>query len=288
MMNPARPRPQLPYGVNWESEQAQGLIGWWPLTPAFGIRAYDLVKKAMAPQGSTGLSVSDLVSNPTLGRMNAFSSNNKYYDIGTAYQVSLPITLTAWVILTSTAGRAFLGTAMSPANHAGALISAKRISGTSGGAEATYGANTSATSSGRRSKEGATNLATNTLYFLSASIRGATDMSVYVNGVDDGGSYSGSGGAMVNTGNGWIGHAGSAASVGAAQLGDCRIYSGNKTAAQHFRMYDPKTRWDLYWQPGRRLISLPGSSTAGARIWQLASLGSNPTAGGAIWELATI
>ncbi len=31
--------------------------------------------------------------------------------------------------------------------------------------------------------------------------RGATDMSIYVNAVDDGGSYSGTGGALANDGN---------------------------------------------------------------------------------------
>jgi hypothetical protein len=58
----------------------------------------------------------------------------------------------------------------------------------------------------RRSKAGSTTLSPGTWYHVVGVIRGPTDMSVYVNGVDDGGAYSGSGGPLVyNTNPGAIG-----------------------------------------------------------------------------------
>lgn len=60
-----------------------------------------------------------------------------------------------------------------------------------------FGDNTSSVAdTGRRYKIGTTALLANTYYDLACVVRGATDMSLYVNGVDDGGSYAGTGGAM--------------------------------------------------------------------------------------------
>ncbi len=56
------------------------------------------------------------------------------------------------------------------------------------------------TAFGRRSKVGTTSLSLQTWYHIVGVLRGATDMSIYVNGVDDGGSYSGTGGALAYTG----------------------------------------------------------------------------------------
>lgn len=52
----------------------------------------------------------------------------------------------------------------------------------------------------RRSKTGSSSLQINTWYFVVAVMRGATDMDIYINCVNDGGTYSGSGGSIAYTG----------------------------------------------------------------------------------------
>jgi|GEM_PF-1716243 len=54
--------------------------------------------------------------------------------------------------------------------------------------------------SARRSKTGSTSLQINTWYFVVAVMRGANDMDIYINCVNDGGTYSGSGGPIEYTG----------------------------------------------------------------------------------------
>ncbi|HEY4309482.1 MAG TPA: BNR-4 repeat-containing protein [Pirellulales bacterium] len=57
-----------------------------------------------------------------------------------------------------------------------------------------------------RAKEGATALSNATDYFITCVVRGATDMTIYLNGADDGGSYSGTGGTLAyGSGSGSIG-----------------------------------------------------------------------------------
>ena len=60
----------------------------------------------------------------------------------------------------------------------------------------TYGDGTGAGPDNRRTKTGTTSLQTNKWYYVVGIIRGATDMSIYINGYDDGGTYSGNGGEV--------------------------------------------------------------------------------------------
>lgn len=64
-----------------------------------------------------------------------------------------------------------------------------------------YGdATTSTLDTGRRYKTGTTVLVPNTYYDLACVVRSALDMSLYVNGVDDGGAYTGTGTSMAYSG----------------------------------------------------------------------------------------
>jgi hypothetical protein len=59
-----------------------------------------------------------------------------------------------------------------------------------------YGDGTGGGTADRRGKYGTTTLVADTWYHISCVWRGATDMSIYINGVDDGGTHDGSGGAL--------------------------------------------------------------------------------------------
>jgi hypothetical protein len=59
-----------------------------------------------------------------------------------------------------------------------------------------FGDNTGTAATGRRTLVGATNPVVGKWYTIVCIVRGADDMSLYLNGADDGESYSGTGGAM--------------------------------------------------------------------------------------------
>ena len=59
-----------------------------------------------------------------------------------------------------------------------------------------YGDGTGGGTADRRGKYGTTTLVANTWYHVSCVWRGAADMSIYINGVDDGGTHDGSGGTI--------------------------------------------------------------------------------------------
>lgn len=49
-----------------------------------------------------------------------------------------------------------------------------------------------------------------------------------------------------------------------AQYADTRFYSRTLSDADHWALYDPATRWDLYWVPGRRVFFDVGAAAANA------------------------
>ncbi|MCP4614055.1 MAG: hypothetical protein GY845_35660 [Planctomycetes bacterium] len=75
----------------------------------------------------------------------------------------------------------------------------------------TYGDGTGTDSNNRRTKTGTTSLQTNIWYHVVGIIRGATDMSIFINGLNDGGRYSGNGGEVL--------YSSASASIGRVRFG---------------------------------------------------------------------
>ena len=75
----------------------------------------------------------------------------------------------------------------------------------------TYGDGTGIDLNNRKTKTGTTSLQTNIWYHVVGVIRGATDMSIFINGLDDGGEYSGNGGE--------VSYSSASASIGRVRFG---------------------------------------------------------------------
>ena len=57
--------------------------------------------------------------------------------------------------------------------------------------------------------------------------------------------------------------AGSAASWFTGQIAEVRVYNRALTDNEVWELYAPQTRWDLYWQPSRRVyVQAPASFDA--------------------------
>jgi len=93
----------------------------------------------------------------------------------------------------------------------------------------------------RRSKVGTTELSADTWYHVAAVINGPTDINLYINGVDDGGIYSGSGGSLTySTSNSYIGsHKLFNEEFFDGSIDDVRIYDRALSAVEIQQLYVP-------------------------------------------------
>jgi uncharacterized delta-60 repeat protein len=122
-----------------------------------------------------------------------------WVDIGNNLAPSLPITISTW-IYPENIGSEYMGIFSSdgritiPHYYSGIWMSIM----SDGKLEVSYGDGTAHDSTGRRTKVSNTALSNNNWYHIAAVINGPTDIDIYINGQDAGGTYSGSGGTLVN------------------------------------------------------------------------------------------
>lgn len=119
-------------------------------------------------------------------------------DLGTqaALKPSLPATYAAWVYLSSNSiiGTLFANDSQNVYSGLWVQISATLV-------VAQMGDNTGVGAGGRRTKASTSLITQAGWYHIAVVWRGITDMSIYINGVDAAGTYSGSGSGLVYTAN---------------------------------------------------------------------------------------
>ena len=175
-----------------------GLVGWWPMWEGAGGKTLDISGK-----GNHGV----LTNGPVWGGGGLnFDATDDYISCGNSSILKpvLPISVFARFTLIAIPTTYGLFTNDDVTNYAGILI--RVVS--DGSVFLTFGDNTGVSSGNRRSKQSAAGIITaGKEYTVVGVIRGATDMSIYVNGVDVGGTYSGTGGTTMvySTGNAVIG-----------------------------------------------------------------------------------
>jgi hypothetical protein len=192
-------------------QEVDDYISYWRFDGISGTTAYD--ENATSNNNGTltamnmGLNNGSSGWNSTqckFGSCISFDGTNDYVNIGTSsiLKPPLPITLSIWIYLNST---------YNPATNYG-WINNDGIYGVgsySGVSINDWGDGTVSTDFGdglgsglehRRSKSGTTVLNKQQWYHIIGIIRGATNMSIYINGIDDGGTYSGSGGVLAYRG----------------------------------------------------------------------------------------
>ncbi len=127
----------------------------------------------------------------------SFNGENEYIDLpnSSVLKPNLPVTISATVRLNtnSFSSTSIFTNDFEKDNHTGVWINTS----SQGMFAANFGDNTGGTSPpNRRSKIGTTVLNVDEWYVLTAVIRGANDMDLYVNCQNDGGHYAGSGGSL--------------------------------------------------------------------------------------------
>jgi len=197
------------------------LIGHWKLDEGAGIVAYD----------SASDNDGNLMGDPNwvTGKIGSyalsFDGDGDYINVGNDLSLKppLPVTLAAWIKLSMVnKDQHIINLDKLPSVHTGIWFAVRDTNEL----VATYGDGGGGNPSDRRTKNGTTALDVDTWYHVAAVIKGPTDMDIYINGVDDGGTYSGSGGSLYYTANNdsFIGSYGGFSHFFDGIIDDVRVY----------------------------------------------------------------
>lgn len=178
-----------------QSDNMEGLVSYWKLDDGSGIIASD-------SQGSNvGTIVGAAWTTGQVGSALTFDGVDDYVDLGNSSSLKqpLPVTISAWIKL-SVLGQhgQIVGLGEQVSTYSGIFLEIFA----NNALVLSYGDGGPQYSQNRRSKLGTTALEADRWYHVTAVIRGATDMSLYINGIDDGGTYSGTGGRLVYSSTG--------------------------------------------------------------------------------------
>ena len=165
-------------------------VAYWMLDEGAGITAYDYVGN------NDGTVIGPVWTTGQVGGALSFDGINDYVDLGnnSSLEFGLPVTISAWVNIDVLDNNVILATDASNSVYSGVWFQIHQ-----GLIDIAYGDATGGGAITRRAKKGLTALQTGTWYHIAGVIRGATDMDIYINGVNDGGVYSGSGGNVAYT-----------------------------------------------------------------------------------------
>lgn len=151
-------------------------------------------------QGNNGQVASmSTTTTPTIGKIGqafSFNGSNSRVTLGDVLNIDLPVTVSAWINTnTISVDQGIFANDRSSGSYTGFWFQINNT-GTIG---TNYGDNTGVSSGNRRSKHSSGTISAGSWHHVVGVIRAATDMDIYIDGVDAGGTYSGTGGAMVNT-----------------------------------------------------------------------------------------
>ncbi len=126
-----------------------------------------------------------------------FNGTNNYIDLPNdpALKPNLPVSLAFWVKFDDNdpTHSTVICTDFAQDNHTGVWVSRS----STGNLAVSYGDNSGGTTGiNRRTKAGSTSLQANTWYHVAVIVNGPLDMEIYINCKNNGGTYSGSGGAI--------------------------------------------------------------------------------------------
>jgi hypothetical protein len=162
-------------------------------------------RDATGNTNNNGTAIGTSLAEGKIGKGRNFNGSSDYINTGTGLNsiTSLPVTIEAWIKPNATSAVTIFQQNDSASRYYGFRLGF----GSNNDVEVAYGDGTGGGSANRRSKYSPANiLSAGNWYHLVGVIRGPTDMDIYVNGVNVGGHYGGSGGNMaVTSTNGYIG-----------------------------------------------------------------------------------
>lgn len=262
--------PQWPFTLNTDSPQAQGLLGWWPNGPSIGtLSLYDLVG-----YNTISLTAGVTWSSYYEGDLGAYFGGSATYggDASSSYLLNSSYSWSQWLIADAAPGTANVKQSIQNGsnsdswgfswNHTNSSFQQAAYHKQSSD-QTYYSAKLTSTLSG------------NTKYLIVTTWDGS-NLRVYLNGslepttavtspVDASGNFR-----ISRAGNGFNG-----------TIFETRVYKITLSPAVIAQMWEPKTRWDMYYPLRQKTWSWASVSARGLfRQSQLSGLG----AGGSFFQ----
>jgi hypothetical protein len=177
-------------------------------------------------------------------------------DLGNTLEFSLPISTAGWyqIVTTGVSYGLVTNDKTGHINHTGMLL---LYDGGSGVLATAFNDNTSCSPTGRRTKLGTTILVANQWYHIVSRQRGATDQDILIDEIDDGGTYSGTGGTIAySTDLGAIGKVGDCPFVGNNLLINGQIAYVSFATSSLVAWEVNESRFDPLGVPNNNLVSM--------------------------------
>lgn len=247
-------RPPWPFVLNQDSEQARGLVAWLPLGSAGGWYDFSRYKRDFANVGTT------LYDDPVLGRVRDFSGTNQYVRAASSPVTVPPMSLCCWGDSDSDSADQIL-LSVQAAGTAGFLNSVMlQMAGAAVGDPVRIISGDASASSSAATTTGYT---VGTWHHCCGVTAAVDSRAAYIDGGSKGTQTTSRTPTGIDQAN-----VGVRADLGLdfnGRIADARIYNRALTDDEVYRLWHPLTRWNLYYQLGRRKTFIPlGLSRADA------------------------
>lgn len=256
LVTPARAlqRPAWPYACNWDSPQADGLVAWWPALP-WGGGMHDRCHGLF--EATTVGGAPSQVSEPEYDVVQSFDGTDDNYAVPNAQTVGLqlahlgPVSAFAWAL-----HRTLSGTNEPVAFFGGQYWVCRFTSGTTGDA-GPFGRNANITG-----------LATNTWQHLGFTWTYSGSGSGTNQTYRDGLANSSATGTTTAAGTVEDFTIGRRVSFGFFDglVADVRVYDRALSPAVVWQLWDPSTRWDLYYPLRQRVFVDMGAAAESSEL----------------------
>ncbi len=175
----------------YEFQGDSSLVGWWRFDETLGTTASD--SSGNGRQGTlTNMSGTEWTTGRIGGALE-FDGSDDYVDCGDILNsLAVPFSFSAWVRKEGADTVSIISTDAA-VNYYGFWVATDPSDGIS----VSWGDGTGSGPNDRRTKNSSNSIPVGTWAHVAAVVQGPTDMTIYINGSDAGGSYAGNGGPMV-------------------------------------------------------------------------------------------
>lgn len=263
--------PQGPWVLNRGSAQAVGLVAWWPLGAIHQGGFLDYSGNNH-PLTQAGTMAGGLVPRGGYGYGVANSANAaNYLNIGTAIITTLPLTMNGWIYLRDSTDYGTCSALFAVTSPGGANYKCIQYDGANANGVGTHIAFLDQSGAAQASWASTTTVgAAGTVNMITGVVGGtaAGSSAVYLNA---GGRNANAG--TTNAPSGWSQTVVAAyrdtatfTPLSGVQLHTC-LWNRAMTAPEVWQLYDPATRWELYYPTGRRAYSFAPPSAPADAVW---------------------
>lgn len=246
--------PRGRFTLNRDSWQSHGLIAWYPLTTNFE----DYVK--LSNEAITGALAFGVL--PDQGR-HWVRTGDARFQRPIKLTNDLVCTFTSWAVKTTGTGVSVILSIGIDAGDSELHNHNLRVNASE---QVAMGSRDTGTA---QNAAGATTLDITTMRFLAGRVNGSSSRQAFLDGRQDGTNTTARSPTGMDTL--FIGADAANANTADSRFRDLRVYDRALSDAELYALYDPRTRWDLYWQPGRKVYFVPAAAGGATTI--------NPTSG---------